>query len=410
MEKILVPRQNIFALEAKFKKAAKKAAKLGMPIPLLHIFKDEQEIHELEIETFEKVEKRRVVFIPVVFFGEIPIIKGWNLAAAVEHSRVQENEINYNTVRSVPGYDDLVDLRTAPPTCDHCGHNRFRKNTYLLHNSETNEFCRVGSSCVKDFLGDVDPTYIVNSAKHLKFLQTFLDEFERIPGGSYIEEFDIKEVLTITNAVIRKTGWLSRGKVMDTGGFATADYVSEILNTYPANFTHEMKDILNSIDDNDKKMADDSILWLKSFDLNDASLSDYIYNCSLCVKRELITTKDLGIACSIVASYRNKLAKEATQTAEQKVQKDSTFVGEIKERLRNMKVTFLKEWTFDSSWGVCTILKFINEDGNIIIWKTGYVEQFEAGAKMIITGTVKKHENYRDVKQTVLTRCKLEEA
>jgi len=404
MEKIFVPRQNLAALEAKFLKASRKAVKLGMPAPKLQIFEGEMEIRDVILETFNDRRELKIAFVPVTFSGEIPVIQGWNLAASVEHSRIQENEINYNTVRMVPGFDDHHDLRTCDPTCDHCGHNRFRKNTYLLRNSETGEFCRVGSSCLKDFLGDVDPSFVVNSVNHLKFLDTFMDEFEHV-GGSYTQEFDIAEVLTLTNAVIRAMGWLSRGKAMDLGGMATADFVNEVENTFPANYSYEMKEIVNSIDADDKQLAKDSLAWIGSFDLADPSLNDYLYNCAVCAKRVLITDKDFGIACSIIASYRNKLAQETKAAQEKEIQKDSNFIGELKERLRDVPVTFMKEWTFDSSFGICTIMKFMDADGNVIMWKTGSYEQLVSGEKFTITGTVKKHDIYRDVKQTTLSRC-----
>jgi len=408
MEKIFVPRQNLAALEAKFLKASRKAVKLGMPAPKLQIFEDEMEIRDVILETFNDRRELKIAFVPVTFSGEIPVIKGWNLAASVEHSRIQENEINYNTVRMVPGYDDLHNLRTCDPTCDHCGHNRFRKNTYLLRNSETGEFCRVGSSCLKDFLGDVDPSFVVNSVNHLKFLDTFMDEFEHI-GGFYVQEFDIQEVLELTNAVIRVDGWLSRGKAMDICGLATADYVSEITFSDPAFYSYKMKKIVESINEDDVKLAEDALAWINSFDLSDPNLNDYLYNCAVCAKRQLISSKDFGIACSIIASYKNKLAKEVKIAQEKECQKESNFIGSLKERLRDVPVTFMNAWMFDSSFGICTIMKFMDDDGNVIIWKTGAYDQLEVGEKFLMTGTVKKHDIYRDVKQTTLSRCILTE-
>lgn len=46
------------------------------------------------------------------------------------------------------------------------------------------------------------------------------------------------------------------------------------------------------------------------------------------------------------------------------------------------------------------------EDGNILIWKTGkwFGDDFDVTT---ITGTVKAHNEFRGVKQTELTRCKL---
>lgn len=403
MEKVFVPLQIVGVIEKKFKRAIKKAEKLGMPVPTLEVFRNEVEVREVIHETYNKSEKINIAFVPVVFGGELPIIKGWNLAAAVEHSKVKVGETNYNTVRMVPNYEGIGDLRTVDPSCDHCGHNRFRKNTYLLHNSETNEYVRVGSTCVKDFLGDVDPSHIINSVKHLKFLDEFMDEFVGGGYGNLREEYDIKEVLTYTSAVIRKFGWMSRSKSM--GGQSTADTVFEFMTAIPEWKTQEMVDLEKSINDSDKLKAQDAIDWIDSHDITDENLNDYIYNCVVLVKRKTITDKDFGVACSILSSYNNKLARESQKNVEKNLEKDSEFFGEIKERVRNIPVTFLKQWSFDSSYGLRSILKFITEDGNIIIWKTGYTDQLEVGDKLIFTGTVKNHEVYNDVKQTIMTRC-----
>ena len=55
------------------------------------------------------------------------------------------------------------------------------------------------------------------------------------------------------------------------------------------------------------------------------------------------------------------------------------------------------------------IHSFRDSDGNLLIWKTSSngLWDLEEGCKVKITGTVKEHAQYRDEKQTVLTRCKI---
>jgi hypothetical protein len=104
----------------------------------------------------------------------------------------------------------------------------------------------------------------------------------------------------------------------------------------------------------------------------------------------------------------NILAERKSQAESMKA---SEYVGEIKKRLRNIPVEVIFVKHFDSDFGVRTLLKFKTGD-NILIWWTGGVE-LKQGAKLLLTGTVKKHELYQPegfeqgVKQTVLTRCVL---
>ncbi len=49
----------------------------------------------------------------------------------------------------------------------------------------------------------------------------------------------------------------------------------------------------------------------------------------------------------------------------------------------------------------------VDEAGNIFVWKTGnWIEE----ESFIITGTVKKHEEFHGIKQTELTRCRIQAA
>ena len=60
---------------------------------------------------------------------------------------------------------------------------------------------------------------------------------------------------------------------------------------------------------------------------------------------------------------------------------------------------------------------FKDEAGNKIVWKTtstisywdedGNLAYYEEGEKVRLRGTVKEHSEYKDEKQTVLTRCRI---
>lgn len=405
MEKTFIPQQNLPALEIKMKKFAKKAVKCGFPAPKLHIWEEEAEVREVILKTDDTQQKLYVTYVPIAIEGEIPVIQGWNLIAAVEHFKVEKDGITYNTVSVVPSYSegDFVHLRTAASSCDHCGHNRFRKNTYLLYNSSDDEFKRVGSSCVKDFLGDTEPTWILNSAAHLKMLRSIFEEFKGL-GGGFEREFLLSEVLAVTAATIRDRGWVSKGKSLKTGDTPTAEWVNEFLENPDA-----MKRVGVKVEDDDVKLGQAAFEWVSSIDISDPKTSEYIYNCSVLAQRKTIRTKDFGVACSIIASYRSHVARQIKQKEQNAAGAKSEYIGQIKDRLKDVPVTFINAWSFDSSWGVRTVLKFTDEAGNIFIWYTGY-KDYTQGNKYLLTGTVKKHSEFKGMKQTVLTRCNIQEA
>lgn len=75
--------------------------------------------------------------------------------------------------------------------------------------------------------------------------------------------------------------------------------------------------------------------------------------------------------------------------------------------------TFDHSAWFDSKMGWMEermyIHTFRDADGNVLIWKTSSnsLPDMESGDQVQIKGTVKEHSEYKDEKQTVLTRCKV---
>ena len=56
----------------------------------------------------------------------------------------------------------------------------------------------------------------------------------------------------------------------------------------------------------------------------------------------------------------------------------------------------------------CYIHSFLDASGNKLVWKTTKGLSLEEGQTVSLTGTVKDHSEYRDEKQTVLTRCRVQ--
>lgn len=81
------------------------------------------------------------------------------------------------------------------------------------------------------------------------------------------------------------------------------------------------------------------------------------------------------------------------------------YTGEIGKR-QDFDVTCTKTLGIEGNYGVRTMVKFADPDGRIIIWwATGEVE-LEVGKQYRIKATVKKHEEYKGWKQTIVTRAK----
>jgi hypothetical protein len=130
---------------------------------------------------------------------------------------------------------------------------------------------------------------------------------------------------------------------------------------------------------------------------------DFRYNMSLIAKREWVTDREAGIAAYIIEAYRKEVEH---LEYEKKERQASNFIGTVGKR-ETFELVYLKHWSFDSMYGTVRYYKF-HQNGNVVIWKTGKGLGFEVGKTYKMKATVKKHDYYNDIKQTVLTRAKVE--
>lgn len=83
---------------------------------------------------------------------------------------------------------------------------------------------------------------------------------------------------------------------------------------------------------------------------------------------------------------------------------NSEYIGEIKERIRDMKVTVTSVRNIDGFYGTSTIYTFKEKD-NVLVWITSSYQDVEIGESVLLTGTVKDHSEYKGIKQTKMSRC-----
>lgn len=99
-------------------------------------------------------------------------------------------------------------------------------------------------------------------------------------------------------------------------------------------------------------------------------------------------------------------AKEIADAAKATLEPEShsEYVGEIKKRLRDLKVTLTAVRSFDSFYGTSFIYTFTYGE-NVLVWITSSCKDIEEGEEILLTGTVKEHSEYKGIKQTKLSRC-----
>lgn len=86
----------------------------------------------------------------------------------------------------------------------------------------------------------------------------------------------------------------------------------------------------------------------------------------------------------------------------------SEYVGKIGERLRNITAIYKSSRGFMGTYGWTNIHTFQTGE-DVLVWFTANDCQLEKGTIVDLTGTVKKHEEFRGVKTTHLSRCIVKE-
>lgn len=85
----------------------------------------------------------------------------------------------------------------------------------------------------------------------------------------------------------------------------------------------------------------------------------------------------------------------------------SEFIGEIGDRIE-VELTCDKAMPIINNYGTNYFHTFHDKDGNVYVWSTT-ARLLEVNTVYHIRGTVKEHSVYKNVKQTILSRCKCEE-
>jgi hypothetical protein len=373
---------RMYEFEEKFNKLVKRANKLGVSPPTFK--KVGGEYKEFQIN--ERV-KTKIWVNHILLEGETPKYNGWSFTGSIENRRD-----GLRIIHTVPGEEIPNKYRDSGFYCDHCKTNRYRANIYILKD-KYGKTIQVGSTCIKDFLGGDSPEDI---ARYCSYLITADENFDEGGYGGYGREeyrFNTKKVLALTDAAIKKFGWVSKKKEREEECQSTASYIAYILTSLKL----EPNDIREASEDNYNN-AEKAIEWAKTFE-EKKELNDYEYNVLQYIGLENCKIDDFGIVCSIMASYTNYINKR-----KENKKLNPEYFGEIKKRytFKGVEVTFVRY--LESEWGVKTLIKMVTNDENVLIWFASSSIEIEVGERVDIKGTVKDHREYHGLKETILTR------
>jgi len=395
---ISVRKSVLGKVEHEFKKLNRRADKLGCPHVSFEIVREWNHVlHENPYTGEILLHPYHIPMVDIEVKGIAPKFEGWTFLGTLEHTE------SGNILRSVPGETIPEEFRDVERKCDHCKLARIRKDTFVVRHDD-GRMLQVGRQCVRDFLGHRSPENIVRWADFMVKLGDWDGDSEYGFGGWDIKEdptVDMLELLAVTSAYIKKFGWVPAS---EDWSHPTKERVLDHFfpPTYPSmNAKWEAEKDKATPTDYDYELAASAREWA----LNVEPTSDYLGNVKVIAANDYVGIRQFGIACSIVGVYKKKVEKEMRNNTEFV----NEWFGEPKERL-DLTVKVLNTFEKESYYGLTTIVKMVTATGHRVVWfASGYANSMEQGRTYKVKATVKKHNEWKGNKETVVNRVKVTE-
>lgn len=428
----MIPEENVENLEKKFNATARKIRKINPELePKLFrshrtvILTREIEIVPPDCRTSSFVKKvpyeAREIEIDIpdrVVFAE----DGWVFGGTVEPSEVDgKNFINFPILKDEDSNPVPTKYFSSNPcSCDYCKTDRKRTKTYLVTNRATGEWRQLGKECLKLFVTGIDIDAIAT-------FESFVEEAEDAadPGDEFFYNrrarfVEVQRSLELAQAATKMFGFVAtRDNVGDRNVLSTKNIVqAKILKEIGY-----QSDLLN-IDNSDREKINLAVANLTVYlTAAEESISNdiialretvtelpdepYYNNLKTALANEYIPLDKLGLLVSAPKAISRYYEFKKMQEEKEKLAKSSNYLGEVGEKISVNFVSGREVACCETQFGLLHIYEFKDSNGNTVVWKSSSSKDIpESG---VVTGTVKAHEEYDGIKQTVILRAKITE-
>lgn len=426
----MIPEENIENLKKKFNAAARKIRKINTALEPT-MTEDNHTVvlvRKIELRPCDCRSERTVKRVPYearrvelkipdeIVFAE----NNWAFGGSVESSGVDgKNFVNVNLSGKDLGFVVPSKYFTANPcTCDYCRTNRKRNKTYLVVNRETGEWKQLGKECLKLFVTGIDVDAIAT-------FESFIKEAEDIanPGDEFFYNrrarfVEVQRALELAQAATKMFGFVAtRDNVGERNVFSTKNIVQ-------AKLLKEMgcpSDLLN-IDNTEREKINLAVSKLTVYSTyaeesisNDiiairetvAELPDepYYNNLKTVLANEYVPLDKLGLLVSAPKAISRYYELKKIQEEKERLAAKSNYLGSVGEKISVNFVSGREVACCETQFGLLHIYEFKDANGNTVVWKSSSSKEIpEIG---VVAGTVKSHEEYNGIKQTVILRAKI---
>ncbi|AVH85033.1 hypothetical protein RsoM2USA_104 [Ralstonia phage RsoM2USA] len=390
MENILVtvPTHYLDTFKKSVEKLNKKSQKFGLG-----------EITAKEVRTF--VDKHWAFADHMIGYTELEVTKlspklgGWEFIGKLDGTGIT------NVFYNVPGKIIPEQYRECDSTrCEHCNMARKRTFTYVVRNTQTGEYKQVGRACLKDFMGHPDAERIAQFLMDVRSLYHNTTPHDPERTAPIYQYYNVEHLLALGIHAIEIDGrYISRQAAQECG-WSTIDRVRDFICI--DKWAENMADILEK----NAAKARDVIQFIQAKPYDDQS--EFMQNIISAVNSIFCSYHAIGFVLAALPIFH----KEVT-AKKPKIVKNSRHVGVIGARMSKDlilvrsfdRVVKSNVWCVDGTTGY--IHHFEDAEGNVYKWFTH--RKLEEGKTYNIVFTVKGHGEFRDVKETVITRARINE-
>lgn len=385
----LIPAENFEKFAAKMGQLEKAAAKCGTPFSWRRV----PDVTRYCPHPFRKNQLLELVAVEVN--GEAPALGGWTLVGVLDF------ELGPAIVREVPGEEVPAAFRDSGPVCDHCQKVRTRAETFVVRH-EDGTFKRVGRQCLADFLGHEDPGAAALLATYLMRMADvgWADEWG---GGGFDKAPEIDSLvgfLGVVAALSGAYGWVPRSAVKDEiGKTSTSEDAWHIRTCTKGPHACDCCKALKADDmaptEKQGAAVAAAVEWAKAL----SPKNSYESNLQVISQVGVVTWRTAGLAASLLAAHRKVLEKAEAAKAV-----NNEWAGTVGKR-ETWTLRLLSQHEWESQFGVTTFYRFADDAGRTFVWAASRPQDLEIGATYAVKGTVKRHGEYKGVRETCLSRC-----
>ena len=422
---IRIHEDNLSIFNEKLKELNSKFSKKGLP--LINCSMEQKEMFHVDEWSKEKTPYTLYVATLSSDFNQTNL-SGVDVEFEGVVSLVEGNENDKIFTFKNINYSSLI----ANCSCDKC-HKKIGRNKYLVFSKvgkevETrDDLVVLGTSCAKDYFPFSVESYFGFLESAFEELGSY-DEFSGSLGGCSSHYHTLSAIYDATLACT------SNLKFYEKEGVTKCNVLGWLNNLKMDKYTY-YRDAYPM--PSNPIPFEDVISWIKDMYDTDEFVSDFHTNArSVFFKtlddgtremRNEINEKYMGIAVyaffSAKQNHDKMVAKKIAEEECAKANAEVEYYGAVGDKFE-LTLTFDKSFGFEGAYGFTYIHLFHDDENHLFKWSSsngtykveydktadfGGVEhcEFEVGHKYLMKGTVKAHNEYKNVKQTVITRCKV---